>query len=354
MLDFIIVGSGLAGLAVTQNLRKRGCKVKVFDNDSFKASRVAGGLYNPVVLKRFTLTWEGPELMNLALKFYEELEQDWNIECDIKQPVYRRFASVSEQNSWFEASDRTHLSNYLVPEIVQNENPSLNAAFGYGKVKNTGRIATRVLLDAYHRNLRENKLLESVSFCHNKLVFRDGEIQYEDYKTHNVIFCEGFGMHANPFFNYLPLQGTKGELITIYAPELREDRIIKSGVFFIPLGNDRYRVGATYAWDDFSQEPTEKARVHLLSQLRQFVSCKFEVESQVAGIRPTVPDRRPLAGKHPDKTGLYVLNGLGSRGVLLAPYVAKCLVENIFKGQQLPPEIDIVRYVKYFAKPETT
>lgn len=354
MLDFIIVGSGLAGLAVTQNLRERGYAVKVFDNASFKASRVAGGLYNPVVLKRFTLTWEADTIMNVALRFYAGLEDQWGIECDIKQQVYRRFASIAEQNSWFEASDRPNLSEYLVPEIVPNKNPALNASFGFGRVRHTGRIATGVLLEAFHRDLKENNLLESGTFRYDQLIFRDGEIQYEDFKTRNVIFCEGFGMQLNPFFNYLPLQGTKGELITIHAPDLQENRIVKSGVFFIPLGDDRYRVGATYAWDDYRQEPTEKARAHLLSQLKQFINCNFELESQIAGIRPTVPDRRPLVGKHPEIPGLYLLNGLGSRGVLLAPFAASRLLDSIFEGKPLPSEMDIARYSKYLGKPKTT
>lgn len=353
MLDVLIVGSGLAGLAITETLREKGCSVRVIDDASQRASRVAGGLYNPVVLKRFTLAWNASEMLASALPFYHRLEEKWGIQFDIQQPVYRRFAAVEEQNSWFEAADRPGLSDYLIPEIISNSNPSLHAPNGFGRVKDTGRISTRALLEAFQVDLRKYNALDTRSFDYEKVRFENGIIGYEELQTRYVIFCEGFGMQANPFFNYLPLQGTKGELLTIYAPELKESRIIKSGVFFIPLGNDRYRVGATYSWNDYTQESTQKGRETLLAQLKQFVTCNFEVEGQVAGIRPTVPDRRPLLGQHPEKKGLYVLNGLGSRGVLIAPYAAQCLADLVLSDIPIPPQMDISRYAKYLGKPQS-
>ena len=156
-------------------------------------------------------------------------------------------------------------------------------------------------------------------------------------------------MLQNPWFNYLPLQGTKGEYLTIHAPGLAEDRIIKASVFLIPLGQDRYRVGATYAWNDFSQEPTTAAREQLLEKVRRFLRCDFRITGQTAGIRPTVPDRRPLVGVHPEYDSLFLLNGLGSRGVLLAPYAAEQLVRFSEDGQPLPEAMDLSRFKKRYS-----
>jgi hypothetical protein len=55
-------------------------------------------------------------------------------------------------------------------------------------------------------------------------------------------FCRGFGMHANPYFKNLPLDGTKGELF-IKAPELNLDVIVNTSVFILPLGGDLFKVG---------------------------------------------------------------------------------------------------------------
>jgi hypothetical protein len=45
-------------------------------------------------------------------------------------------------------------------------------------------------------------------------------------------FAEGFGMHANPYFKNLPLDGTKGELFIIKAPELNLDVIVNTSVLY--------------------------------------------------------------------------------------------------------------------------
>ena len=66
--------------------------------------------------------------------------------------------------------------------------------------------------------------------------------------------------------------------------------------------------------------------------------------NHVAGIRPTVKDRRPLVGQHEKYSNLYILNGLGTRGVMIAPYVAEKLFNFIEKGEDLDKEIDVNRF----------
>lgn len=53
-VDYIIVGCGLAGIAFCEQLRQNNKSFVVFDNSSQHSSTVAAGLYNPVILKRFT------------------------------------------------------------------------------------------------------------------------------------------------------------------------------------------------------------------------------------------------------------------------------------------------------------
>jgi len=350
MPHFIVVGFGLSGMALTETLQGQGNTVTVFDDQSQKASRVAGGLYNPVVLKRLNLSWEGSRLMQTALPFYRDLEMKLGVEFDQKLPVLRLLSSPGEQNAWFEAADKPGLSEFLHPEIISNDNPALKAPYGFGRVLHTGRVHTSRMLQAYHNYLSETGSLRQEAFQHKALNFgRDG-VEYKGLKADGVIFCEGFGLRANPFFSYLPLNGTKGELLVIQAPEYREQRVIKSGVFTIPLGEDRYLVGATYNRKDQSPEPTPASREELLGKVRKFLMCDFAVVGQRAGIRPTVPDRRPLVGAHPECPGLYVLNGMGSRGVLIAPFAAQALSRLILMGEPLPEAMDCGRFSRRYEK----
>lgn len=141
------------------------------------------------------------------------------------------------------------------------------------------------------------------------------------------------------------MEGTKGELLVIHAPKLKSDVILKSSIFVIPTERDSYLVGSTYAWDDYSNTPTKEAKQELVNKLSSLINCHYDVVEHRAGIRPTVVDRRPLVGQHPLYNNLFVLNGLGSRGVLMAPSMAKHLIDYAEEGITLPKEIDVKRFM---------
>ena len=52
--DVLVVGCSLAGIAYCDVLEQNGLSFKVFDDNSQQSSKVAAGLYNPVILKRFS------------------------------------------------------------------------------------------------------------------------------------------------------------------------------------------------------------------------------------------------------------------------------------------------------------
>lgn len=341
--DYLIVGSGLSGVMLCEALRKRGKSFKVISNKSQQASIVASGLYNPVVLKRFNKAWDAEKHLPVAMSAYKELELFLEIKIDYKLPIYRLFSSIEEQNNWIIASDKISLKPYLISDIKSNINQNINAPYGYGEVKSTGRIDTKLLLESYLNVLNNEKLISYESFQYDKLKISK-KIVYKGIESNKIIFSEGFGVRQNPFFNYLPIDGTKGELIIINAPKLNSEVIIKSSVFIIPIGNNNYLVGSTYAWDDFNNDPTINAKNKLLNKLDKLVLCPYKVVYQRAGIRPTVVDRRPLVGKHKFHENLYILNGLGSRGVLIAPTVANALINFIEDKLPLQKEINISRF----------
>ena len=343
-VDYIVVGIGLAGISFCEQLKANKKSFVVFDDASQQSSTVAGGLYNPVVLKRFTPVWKCKEQLDLALPFYEKLEEELNVKLDYKIPVYRKFASLEEQNDWFTASDKPILSGYLSSKLIKNENPAVEAPFGFGEVFETGRVDVKMLIDAYKTHLLLTDQFFETVFNYEKLIIDNDGIQYKNIKTKHIVFAEGFGVSQNPYFKTLPLVPAKGELLIIYAPDLKIDYVLKASAFLIPLGNDLYIVGATYEWKDLSNSTSNQAKDELLTKLYKLINCKFTVVNQVAGIRPTVKDRRPLVGQHPTYKNMYILNGLGPRGVMIGPYVAKQLYDFIDNGKPLDNEIDIARF----------
>lgn len=344
MLDYIIVGAGLSGISLAEELLQRGKKVRVFDDGSQNSSVVAGGLYNPVILKRFTLAWNAGEQLEIAIPFYKELEKKLGVTLLEDLPVYRKFSSVEEQNNWFAAMDKPALSSFLDSSLVPRLNANIPSSFSFGRVLGTGRLDTAVLIKEYKSFLTNNGFLAEKSFQHTNILLEEGGMTYDDLKAKRIIFCEGFGMKENPFFNFLPLHGNKGEYIIIKAPDLNLDVAVKSSVFILPLGNDLYKVGATYENRDITPGPTVQARERLVSQLKKLITCDFQLINQVSGIRPASRDRKPLVGQHPNHRALYCCNGFGSRGVLIAPAIAKNLVSHIEENAPLDPETDIKRF----------
>lgn len=343
-VDYIIVGLGLAGLAFAEFLKEEEKTFLVYEDSSQTSSLVAGGTYNPVILKRYTQVWNGHEQLQTALPFYEKLEKTFQQQFDTKFAALKVFKSIGDQNKWFTALDKPILSYYMKENIHKDEINGVFGEFGFGELKGNGRIDTTKLVFEYRNYLKKAQKLREEKFDYDSLSIEENSISYKDIKAKKVVFCEGFGVKHNPFFNYLPLNGTKGETLTIHAPNLKIDFLLKSSVFVLPLGNDLYKVGATFNREDKTLELTTAGRAELEEKLQKVISVPYEITEQAAGIRPTVIDRRPLAGTHPKHKNIAVLNGLGTRGVMIAPTIAKQLLDYLERGVALDKEIDIKRF----------
>ncbi|WP_162127242.1 NAD(P)/FAD-dependent oxidoreductase [Flavobacterium phycosphaerae] len=344
MVDYIIVGSGLAGIAFAETLLQHNKSFVVFDNHSQNSSKIAGGLYNPVILKRFSQVWNANEQLQLAEDFYKKIEAKLSVQVDFKVPIYRKFFSVEEQNNWFAASDKPNLSPFLSSTIIHNKYSAIDSPFGYGEVLHTGYVDTNVMLNAYQAYLKNKKLLLEEAFDYNQLQVFETHLAYQNLIAKHIVFAEGFGIHANPFFNYLPLDGTKGELFIIKAADLDLDVIVNTSIFILPLGHNLFKVGATYNWDDKTASPTEEGKQELIDRIKEILTCDFEIIEHLAGVRPTVKDRRPLLGTHHLHKNIHILNGLGTRGVMLAPAMAIDLYDYIEKEKPLEKSVNIKRY----------
>ncbi|GGI56850.1 NAD(P)/FAD-dependent oxidoreductase [Winogradskyella haliclonae] len=343
-VDYIVVGCGLAGISFCEVLKTNNKTFMVFDDASQQSSIVAAGLYNPVILKRFSEVWKAQTQLDIAMPSYAKIEKKLDVKVDYKHSIYRRFSSVEEQNLWFTASDKPSLEPFLSTDIKRNTNKYIDAPFGLGEVLRAGRVDTEFLISVYKKDLRSKGSIQEEGFHYSKLNISDSDVSYKSIIAKHIVFAEGFGVKQNPYFNHIPLNGTKGEVLTIKAPDLKLDDALKSSVFIISIGEDLYKVGATYEWTDKTNTPTENAKEELISKLKTFITCDFEVIDHRAGIRPTVIDRRPLVGRHPNNENLYVLNGLGTRGVMIGPYVAQKLFNFIEKNIELDAEIDINRF----------
>jgi uncharacterized protein YqgC (DUF456 family) len=47
---------------------------------------------------------------------------------------------------------------------------------------------------------------------------------------------------------------------------------------------------------------------------------------------------------HPTQSNVGIFNGLGTKGVMLAPFFANQFAEHLVNNQELNEEVDIIRY----------
>ena len=343
-VDYIIVGLGLAGIAFAEELINANKSFFIFENNSQTSSLVAGGVYNPVILKRFNAVWNGHVQIENSRPFYKSLEEKLNIKLDYKFSIKKAFASIGDENNWFSALDKPTLLNYMNPKVSKEKIEGVIGDFGFGELRNTGRIDTALLVNSYREYIKCSKRLIEESFEYEELNLIGNAVSYKNIIAKKIVFCEGFGITKNPFFNHLPLNEVKGETITIHAPDLKINFLLKSSAFVMPLGNDYYKVGATFNWTDKTCNATEEAKLQLIDKLNKVITVPYIITDHTAGIRPTVNDRRPMVGVHSNHKELVVLNGLGTRGVMIGPTVAKNLFNHLEYGEVLDKEIDIKRF----------
>src|ERR1700728_2720357 len=101
MLDYIVVGQGIAGSMLSWFLLQHGASVKVIDayNPS-SASNIASGITNPVTGRRFVKTWLADEIIPFAAGAYQNFEKLFGSPFYYPMPIIRLFDSVKAQNDW--------------------------------------------------------------------------------------------------------------------------------------------------------------------------------------------------------------------------------------------------------------
>ncbi len=342
-VDYIIVGLGIAGIAFCKTLRKNKKNFVVYDTGINHSTVVSGGVFNPVVLKRFTAVWKGSEFLEKAIPFYEEISKQLKVDLLENTPIYRVLNSIEEQNDWMVASDKKALSPFLSTEIIKNDNTAIKAPYGFGKVLECGKINPTKLISAYRDYLQKNNQLITETFDYKQLQLETDSVIYKGVSSTKIVFAEGASVVQNPFFPTDNFVGNKGEYIIIKAPKLQSEAILKGPLFIIPQGDDIYKVGATYSRDDFSKDATDEARKTIVSKLEKMISCDYEIIDQIAGVRPTVKDRKPLLGNL-EHENLLFFNGLGTRGILMAPLLSEWLYDFSEKNENLLSEVNIARF----------
>ena len=347
-IDFLIVGQGLAGSIVTNEIAKRNYSFKIVDdNYAHSASMAAGGIMHPMSFKRLIESWKSIEFINFATNYYRALQNELGDIFFEAFHLKRPFISLEEQNDWMSKMKQDEYVSWM--GISPNEVKGVDQPFGLGEVFPSGKINVEKFLHLMKGRFEEH--LDSHRFDFEELIILKEGVTYQGENYRKVIFCEGYQYINNPFFGYLPNNITKGEILEIQSSELDRE-MISRGCFIAP--NDApnmFTVGSTYEWNNQEESITVKGRKELEEKLQKAGVSNYTVIDQKCGIRPTTHDRRPLLGNHPTLNQLYIFNGMGSKTVMMAPLLAEQLINHTEGLRSIFEEANITRLEKrYFNK----
>ncbi|MFL5728345.1 MAG: NAD(P)/FAD-dependent oxidoreductase, partial [Cytophagaceae bacterium] len=261
------------------------------------------------------------------------------------RPIYKPFGSVEEQNHWISQTafaDVEDLVNINVP--AERYSAYIHNKYGGFETYRSGYLDVSGMISSFRKHLIRHNSYIKKTFSPVALDFKKEYVVWEGIKARRMIFCEGYKATRNPFFNWLPFVLAKGELLTLKIPDFEKSTILNKGVFILPVRDDIYKVGSTYVWDFKDEAVTEEARQEITLKLDQMIKVPYEIIHQEAGVRPAVKDRRPLIGMHPQYQTLGIFNGLGTKGVSLAPYFAQRFYNFLENQAEIDKEASIERF----------
>ena len=329
-------------------LLSRGKTVLVIDKPGLSSSsKIAAGVYNPFNFRQMMNNWKAREMVAAAKKLYCRAEKISGQKIFTERKILKIFTSADERTLWEKAC--LEKSGLFADENVLG-NPfgnAVSAPYGIGVVNNGGSIDTGMLIYCVSEMLREKNSFAEEIFYPELLQVSPDEVRYADrFSAGKIIFCEGHFNTENPWFKHIPVKPAKGQLLHVYIPGLPLTEVLNRGCYLLPLGNERFVLGSTFDNDAVDEKITVAAKEDLLARAQKFLRIPIRVESQFVGIRPAVQDRRPVAGTHPQFRNVSILNGMGSKAVLLSPWLAERLAEHIERGEALPAEVDAGRFEK--------
>lgn len=337
----LVVGAGVSGISVSVQLIQRGVDVTLLDNSVNYCSRIAAGMINPLVFRRMNKSWRVDDFIPFLKEFYAKLEEDTETRFFHPIQIRRLFSTVEERGMWEKKQHQEDFGDYM--ELLTDEDLTYNRTknvHGSGRLKNSFYIKTDEFLSAGKHYVMTHGALNLTSFDYDKL---EGTV-YDGQHYDDIIFCEGYLGKENPWFGDLPLNQTKGEMLTIETDALPEDESVNRKCFILPLGNHQFKTGSTYAWDTDNTDITDKGRDEILEKVSYLYDGPVKVISQRAGIRPTTDDRRPLIGTHSKHPHYHIFNGLGTKGYMLAPTLSFEFVNYLLDGKDLDREVSITRF----------
>ncbi|MFK7909032.1 MAG: NAD(P)/FAD-dependent oxidoreductase [Akkermansiaceae bacterium] len=346
-VDYLIIGQGLAGSALAIELLRREQRILVVDRqDKGASSRVAAGLITPLTGKGMNPAWRQREYLEIAKEYYHQLEQESGRKLFHPSPVVRVFQAEKERAKW-----ESKRQDYDEWAFDTNEPDGALKKSGQGAIEmpDGAWLDTLAYLHVIQDRLVDAGAWREADFSEDEVTFPDDQVQWRGVTAKKIILCQGaYGLAGvygyEGYFSHVPHRSAKGEILSVWIDGLDDGKRYHANGWLAPREGGVWKAGANYNWKDLDSMPTESGKNEVLDKLRSWVDSEkvpMEVIDHEAGIRPIIRNSRPVVGFHHEHPNLGFFNGLGSKGTLMAPAIAKHFAEYLCGNSELDSELSL-------------
>lgn len=370
MYDIAVIGAGINGCSIAYELNKAGESVVIYDMDSIAGggSGAAGAFISP----KFSKSGELKELLHDAFLYSMAFYEEFFPHCFTKSPllhiaqdnVSSKILQTYKKNTDLELL--TLLPKFMEKiskESKEQENISINAG-----LVNAEKMCKALSKDTefVKEEVQSLECKDSVWHINNKPIAKKLVLATGAYEKLINEPC-------------IQLRGVWGHRIDIKTTT-QNPYSIHQFVSISPSSDGVLAIGATHNvhyHPQKSQEPYDYkvGREELLEKASRTLKLEnIEVLKDYTGLRSGSFDYMPMIGSLVDskKTlknkeikfkvkkpnigeysyypDLYMINGSGGYGFVLAPYLAKLLKENILDEKELSPRLQPARFFARWAK----
>lgn len=348
-VDTLIVGQGLAGSLLAWELLARGQRLLVADRDEPEtSSKVAAGIVTPITGQRLAPTWRLDEFWRYAIAAYRRIEVETREWLFHPLPIARLLADAVEVERWTRRLEQNG-GKFPAGAAPLTINASIfRANEGGFEMPGAGWLDVPRFLTATRKHLLERAGYVIARVDADDVAVKPDGVRWRNVEADRVIFCQGWEGNRNRFFEWVPFRNAKGQILDLLCPgAAAETRIVNRAGWLLPLGEGKFRAGATYEWD-FAPEnatlSTVQGCLEIEHKLSGMLRVPWTVTGQRAAVRPVIRESRAVIGLHPGpdlwgRVGFF--NGLGSKGVLNGPFFARQLAAHLVDGAPIEEVVDV-------------
>ena len=347
-VDFLIIGAGIVGVSIAYFLKEN--NILLIDREPILsgASAKAGAFLSPVIGFNNNVKLLIDKALPFSLDFYKSLNLN----------SFKQHGLLKMPKNLKDSEKFSEYEKYINFEYKREKN---GIFFPNGAIIKPSDIAEKLSKEINFKQMEFNKIER-----------RDDYFLVDNIEAKNLIFTRGFREDLESYLNIRAIWGQKIKIKTstnIPFNMHKDISISKSE-------NQVISIGATHERNVTEKEPTDEIAKELISQADEMVELReVELLSKKAGVRSATVDFLPIVGKVVDSKkslkkypnilngergswheleyhkNIYLINGVGGRGFVLAPYLANLLKESIFENQKIDSKLTSERlFYKYYRK----